>query len=74
MKRNRIKQINSIRVFVIIILVIITQTLISCAKIGTPSGGAYDRTPPKLEAASPNLILLILKERNLRLSLMSILY
>lgn len=54
MKLNHIKQVYFIRVSVIILLTIITQTLISCAKIGSPSGGAYDKTPPKLKEAKPN--------------------
>lgn len=53
MNLNQIKRISLFSVFVVVILIVITQTLISCAKIGTPSGGAYDRTPPKLQEANP---------------------
>lgn len=39
--------------FTVVIIIIITQTFVSCAKIGNPSGGPHDRTPPKLRRANP---------------------
>lgn len=35
----------------------------SCAKIGTPTGGAYDRTPPKLLDAKPKINSTNFKEK-----------
>lgn len=47
------KYILNFKVSIAIFLFITIQILISCAKIGSPSGGNYDRTPPKLLEANP---------------------
>ena len=53
MKYNQMKYILNFKVSIAIFLFITIQILISCAKIGSPSGGNYDRTPPKLLEANP---------------------
>lgn len=39
----------------IFICFVVLVGISSCAKIGTPTGGAYDRTPPKLLDAKPKI-------------------
>lgn len=53
MKYNQIKYILNFKAVIAIFILITIQIFISCAKIGSPSGGNYDRTPPKLTEANP---------------------
>ena len=53
--RNKNKFIGMIKIFAskIIICGVLSVLFFSCAQIGTPNGGIYDRIPPKAKSSKP---------------------
>ena len=53
--RNKFRFSNKIKIFAskIVICGVLAIVFFSCAQIGTPSGGQFDRTPPKSKFSKP---------------------